>query len=208
MRKFIRRCAVALLGAAALAQGGTADASDYCNPSQKSWDPCYDPGKSQPPQERAGTTLPPAECDDLELQVSLPLGQLTCRAVNLADGDARGRAERVSVDGSGSFLAVEYIYAGLRSYIYRTNPAQVAEASGLKTVGGERGAQFRLHDFDIRRFAQSDLLECVAFTRHWGHVPQSPGYRHRISGIYCSARAADLADANLDRVLAGIEPGG
>src|SRR5438876_635155 len=47
---------------------------------------------------------------------------------------------------------------------------------------------------------------CAAFTKHWGHVPQTTGYRHRIAGVYCSAREIDTADDSLNQLLGSIEP--
>jgi hypothetical protein len=64
-----------------------------------------------------------------------------------------------------------------------------------------------MQGFDVWRFEGTVGLHCTAFVKHWGHVPQTPGYRHRIVGIYCSQRASDVADAHLDEVLASIEPG-
>lgn len=208
MGNLIRRCIFALQGAAALACVEPTDASAFCNPTHQAWDPCYDPDDAKQTEQQTSTTLPSADCDELELKVARPVGRMTCKAASISDDDARARAEIVVVDASGGFMAVEYINAGVRTYINRTTPAAVAEDAGLRTIGGARGAQFRLQDFDVRHFAQAGGSECVAFAKHWGHVPQSPGYRYRVTGVYCASSMTDLEESNLDRVLAGIEPGG
>lgn len=208
MRIPVTRLIFGMLGVAILASTGPADARAYCNPSHQAWDPCYDPGDARQTGEESGATLPSTDCDNLELKVARPAGQMTCKAASISDADARARTEVVIVDVSDGFLVVEYINAGVRTYIDRTTPTAVAEDAGLRSIGGARGAQFRLQDFDVRHFNQSGGSECVAFAKHWGHVPQSPGYRYRITGVYCAGNPFDLEEANLDRVLAGIEPGG
>lgn len=208
MRRPVRRRFLAMLSMATLALVASEDARAYCNPTHQAWDPCYDPSDAQQTDEETGATLPPTDCNNLDLKVARPAGRMTCKAASISDDDARARAEIVIVESPGGFLAVEYLNAGVRTYIERTNPAAVAEDAGLRTIGGERGAQFRLQEFDVRHFVQSGGSDCVAFAKHWGHVPQSPGYRYRITGVYCTGAASDLEEANLDRLLAGIEPGG
>lgn len=208
MGKPVRRCILALLGAAVLACVGPIDALAFCNPAHQAWDPCYDPDDAKQPEQQTGRSLPPADCGDLDLKVAQPAGRMTCKAASISGDDARARAEIVVVDMVGGFIAVQYINTGVRTYISRTTPTAVAEDAGLRTIGGTRGAQYRLQDFDVRHFAQTGGSECVAFAKHWGHVPQSPGFRYRITGVYCAGNPSDLAEATLDRVLAGIEPGG
>ena len=208
MEKLVRRCILALLAVAVMACLDPTEAAAFCNPTHQAWDPCYDPDVAKQPEQQTGKSLPPADCEDLDLKVAQPAVRMTCKAASISGDDARARAEIVVVDMAGGFMAVQYINAGVRTYIGRTTPTAVAEDAGLRTIGGARGAQFRLQDFDVRHFAQTGGSECVAFAKHWGHVPQSPGYRYRITGVYCAGNPSDLEEANLDRVLAGIEPGG
>jgi hypothetical protein len=190
---------------------GPSGARAYCNPNHQSWDPCYDGKNLKPPQEDAGSPLANAACGDLLLHVGASLGNATCRAANVSDADARARAETVSADGSGRFFFAEYVQAGIHTYIVRQQPSDILDETDLKPKADDWGPQLELQGFDVRRFNASvgtGIAHCASFTKHWGHVPQSTGYRHRIIGIYCSAREADIADDSLDRLLGSIEPSG
>jgi hypothetical protein len=184
-----------------------ASADSYCNPSHGSWDPCYKKSDSTAEKKDSGRKLPDAACENLDLRVRADIGEQTCRAASVSDADARARAEIVNAMGAGTIFLAEYINAGIRTYVYRSTPSDVAEQTGLEQAAGEPESRFEMKKFDVWRFKGTVGMYCTAFVKHWGHVPQTPGYRHRIVGIYCSQRAADIADAHLDEVLASIEPG-
>ena len=187
-------------------------ASAYCNPAHQAWDPCYDVGKLKPPQKEPDRPLANAACGDLALRVTASVGDQTCRAANISDADAHGRAESVSAKGAGTFFFAQYMEAGVRTYIVRLQPADVASGTGLKTSADDWEPQVEIQGFDVRRFRANvggaGIAHCTAFTKHWGHMPQTTGYRYRIAGIYCSAHEADIADDSLNQLLGGIEPSG
>jgi len=172
---------------------------------------CYDGTKLKPPQEEADKPLASSSCEELELRVAASIGQQACRAANLSDADAHGRAETISGEGPGTYFIAQYLQAGIHTYVMRRNPSDVADGAGLKAIAGEWGPQIEIQGFDLRRFKAiiggSDI-HCAAFTKHWGHVPQTTGYRHRIAGVYCSAREIDTADDSLNQLLGSIEPSG
>ena len=184
-------------------------ASAFCNPSH-TWEGCYDGKKLQPPQEPE-RPLGNAACDDLALQVAASIGTQSCRAASISDSDARGRAETVTAEGRGTFFFAEYLQAGIRTYIIRLQPSDVIADSDLKPKAGDWGPLMEIQGFDVRRFRAiigGRTAHCSAFTKHWGHMAQTTGYRHRITGIFCSAHEDDLADDNLNQLLGSIEPTG
>lgn len=199
---------VLMVGFAGVVLGPSA-ARAYCNPNHQAWDLCYDGTKLKPPQERADKTLAHSLCEDLELRVAASIGQQACRSANVSDADAHGRAETISADGAGTFFLAQYLQAGIHTYIIRRNPNDVTDDAGLTAIAGEWGPQIEIQGFDLRRFRASvdgSDIHCAAFTKHWGHMPQTTGYRHRIAGVYCSAREVDTADDNLNELLGSIEP--
>jgi hypothetical protein len=154
----------------------------------------------------SGLRLPDAACDDLDLRVGAEVGEQTCRAASISDVDARARAEVVNAMGAGTIFLAEYINAGLHTYIHRSNPRDIAEKTDLEKAPGEPEARFQMQGFDVWRFKSTIGMQCAAFVKHWSRVSRTPGYRHRIVGLYCSQRASDVADAHLTEVLASIEP--
>jgi len=183
----------------------------YCNPSHQGWDPCYDGKTLKPPQEGPGSPLANAACGDLVLRIAAPLGSETCRAANVSHADARGRAETVTAQGSGRFFFAEYVQAGVHTYIVRQQPSDVIDGTDLHPKADDWEPQIEMQGFDVRRFSASvggTTTHCASFTKHWGHMPQTTGYRHRIIGIYCSGHEDDLADDSLNELLGGIEPSG
>jgi hypothetical protein len=189
---------------------GPSGASAFCNPSHV-WEGCYDGKKLQPPQGEPDRPLGNATCDDLALQVSASIGTQSCRAASISDSDARGRAETVRAEGPGTFFFAEYLQAGIRTYIIRLQPSDVIADSDLKPKADDWGPLIEIQGFDLRRFRAvvgGRTAHCSAFTKHWGHMPQTTGYRHRITGVFCSAREDDLADDNLNQLLGSIEPTG
>jgi hypothetical protein len=88
----------------------------------------------------------------------------------------------------------------------------VAGEAGLNAIADGWESQIEIQGFDVRRFRASvggiGIARCTAFTKHWGHMPQTTGYRHRIVGIYCSLDEDDTADDRLDRLFGSIEPSG
>jgi hypothetical protein len=187
--------------------GGARPAAAFCNPSHQAWDPCDKQDDPTSAEQKPDRQLPGIRCEDLDLRVRADVGAQTCQAGGLSNGDARGRAEIVSAEGAGSFFLAEYVNAGMRTYVQRSSPAEIAKRTGLMS-DGDSSATSRMQGFDVRRFKGVIGMHCTAFTKHWGHMPQTPGYRHRIAGVYCSIRESDVADSNLDRLLASIEPSG
>lgn len=198
-----------IVGLAALA-AGSSGAQAYCNPSHH-WDPCLDNTAPKPPQESGGSRLANAPCADLALQVPASLGSQTCRAANISNADARGREETVRVNEAGRFFFAEYVQAGIHTYIIRRQPTEIVGYTDLKPRPDDWESQIEIQGFDARRFHASvggGTAHCVSFTKHWGHMPQTTGYRHRIIGIYCSAYEGDIADDSLNDLLGGIQPSG
>jgi len=159
----------------------------------------------------AAGSLAPADCNDLDLHIDASFGTPTCRAASLSNADARGRAESVQTKGALSFVYAEHVVAGIHTYIERSAPKDVVDRTNLADRTKDWGPQFENHGFAVRRFAVTTEtggldLHCVAFAKHWGHVPQSTGYGHRIVGFYCSALDQDVADAGIDRLLASVRP--
>jgi hypothetical protein len=154
----------------------------------------------------SGIRLAEADCDDIDLQVSAEIGEQSCRAASLSNSDARARVETVNALGAGTLFFAEHMNAGLHTYIHRSTPAEVAERADLKKAAGEPDARLQAQGFDVWRFKDAGGMHCAVFTKHWSRVPRTSGYRHRIVGIYCSQRAADVADARLNDVLASVEP--
>jgi hypothetical protein len=150
--------------------------------------------------------LPDADCKDLDLRVGAAVGEQTCRAASLSNVDARARAETVNALGAGTIFLAEYLNAGRHTYLHRSAPADIVEGTGLKNAPGESEARFPMQGFDVWRFKDTGGMHCAAFAKHWSRVSRTPGYRHRIVGVYCSQRAADVADAHLNDVLASNEP--
>jgi len=188
---------------------GSSAAQAYCNQAHQAWDPCYDVQKMKPPQAEADRPLAHAACDDLDLHVTAAIGTQTCRAANVSDADAHGRAEIVSAEGAGAFFFAEYLQAGVRTYIIRLQPGDVVDQTDLKPSVSGWEPQIEIQGFDVRRFRAgvgAGTAHCAAFTKHWGHMPQTTGYRHRIAGIYCSGRGSDTADDRLTLLLGSIEP--
>jgi hypothetical protein len=157
-------------------------------------------------EEEGGLRLPNAACNDLDLRVGAPVGEQTCRAASLSNADARARAEIVNALGAGTIFMAEYINAGMHTYVHRSTPMEIAEKTGLEKARGEEETRFHMQGFDVWRFKATAGMHCATFAKHWSRVSRTPGYRHRIIGVYCSQRASDVADAHLDQVLAGIEP--
>ena len=65
-------------------------------------------------------------------------------------------------------------------------------------------------DFRVRRFkaTMSDgksHADCFGFSHYAGHVPQSTGYRHHISGFYCDFSGSQPADSRIEQLLGAIE---
>jgi len=165
-----------------------------------------------PDAAMAAGGLAPADCSDLELQIDASFGTPTCQAASVSNSDARGRAESVQTKETLSFVYAEHIIAGVRTYIQRAAPKDIVDRTNFADRAKDWGPQFDNHDFAVRRFTLGGVsgegdLHCVAFAKHWGHVPQSSGYGHRIMGFYCSALAADVADVGLDRLLGTMKPG-
>jgi hypothetical protein len=147
-----------------------------------------------------------ADCDDLDLRVGAAVGEQTCRAASLSNVDARARAETVNALGAGTIFLAEYLNAGRHTYVHRLAPGDVVEGTGLKKAPGEPEARFQMQGFDVWRFKDAGGMYCTAFAKHWSRVQRTPGYRHRIVGVYCSQRAADVVDAHLNDVLGSIKP--
>jgi hypothetical protein len=179
-----------------------AAAARYCDASF----PCYKQGELAADKKDSGRRLPNAACEDLDLRVGADVGEQSCRAASISDADARARAEILSALGAGTIFLAEHINTGLHTYVHRSAPGDVAEKLGLQKVPGGPEARLQMQGFDVWRFKSEDGLQCAAFAKHWSRVPRSSGYRHRIVGVYCSQRASDVDDANLDKVLASIEP--
>jgi hypothetical protein len=150
--------------------------------------------------------LPEADCKDLDLRVGAAVGEQKCRAASLSNVDARARAETVSALGAGTIFLAEYLNAGRHTYVHRSTPAEVVEGTGLDKAPGGPEARFQMQGFDVWRFKDAGGMHCASFAKHWSRVQRTPGYRHRIVGVYCSQRAADVDDARLDEVLASIRP--
>jgi hypothetical protein len=197
-----------LIAALAALVAGSSGAQAYCNPSHH-WDPCLDSTAAKPPQDEGRSRLANAPCGDLALQVPAALGTQACRAANISDADARGREETVRVNEAGRFFFAEYVQAGIHTYIIRRQPTEIVAHTDLKPEPGDWEAQTEIQGFDARRFSASGgTAHCVSFTKHWGHMPQTTGYRHRIIGLYCSAHAEDIADDSLNDLLGDIQPSG
>lgn len=181
-----RRAASTILAGLILGLGSVvaepAAADPFCNRSL----PCYKKGELAADDD-GGLRLPNAACDDLDLRVGTEVGEQTCRAASISDADARARAEIVNAMGAGTIFLAEYINAGLHTYVHRSTPSDIAEKTGLEKARGEPEARFQMQGFDVWRFKGTVGLHCAAFAKHWSRVPRTPGYRHRIGGVYCSA---------------------
>ncbi|MGH6928669.1 MAG: hypothetical protein ACREEV_10160 [Dongiaceae bacterium] len=156
--------------------------------------------------EEGGLRLPNAACDDIDLRVGAAVGEQSCRAASISDADARARAEVINALGAGSIFLAEYINAGMHTYVHRSTPREIAEKTGLEKARGEEETRFHMQGFDVWRFKATAGMHCASFAKHWSRVSRTPGYRHRIIGVYCSQRESDVADARLDQVFASIEP--
>jgi hypothetical protein len=186
-------------------------ASAFCNPSKALKQGCYDGKKLQPPQGEPDRPLGNAACGGLALQVAASIGTQTCRAANISDSDARGRAETVSAEGQGRFFFASYLQAGIHTYLIRRQPSDVVADTELKPSADDWEPPIEIQGFDVRRFSTRvgvSTVHCSAFTKHWGHVAQTTGYRHQIIGIYCSDDENDVADDDLNQLLGSIEPTG
>jgi hypothetical protein len=157
-------------------------------------------------ERAADSRLAEADCNDLDLRVGAEIGEQSCRAASLSNVDAQARAEAVNALGAGTIFLAEYLNAGRHTYIHRAAPADIVDSAGMKKAPGKEESRFATQGFDVWRFEDTGGMRCAAFTKHWSRVPRTPGYRHRIVGVYCSQRAADVADAHLNEVLASIEP--
>src|SRR6266850_2487304 len=87
---------IAVIAGLVVVAAGPSGASAFCNPSKVLKQGCYDGTKLKPPQEEADKPLANSSCEELELRVAASIGQQACRAANLSEADAHGRAETIS----------------------------------------------------------------------------------------------------------------
>ncbi len=164
-----------------------------------------------PPLPAAGQAE--SSCAALTLRVAgLPeAAGAHCEVHKLGGGDGTGTNEFIRIVGPASIFIVSHTYVGLRTYVIRRGIKDfIAEIEGFETTENWADEQDN-GDFTVRRFdakirgGNSGPAACFGFTRYSGHVPNSGGYRHNISGFYCDFLKRDLAAARIDELIASIK---
>ncbi len=154
-----------------------------------------------------------SDCDGLTIKVTgLPAaGEAECEQRKIGGGDGTGTNEFIRIVGPASIFIVSHTYVGLRTYVIRRGIKDfIADIEGFETTENWADEQDD-GDFTVRRFdakirgGNSAPAACFGFTRYSGHVPNSGGYRHNISGFYCDFLKRDLAAARIDELIASIK---
>ncbi|MGH6934183.1 MAG: hypothetical protein ACREEE_17335 [Dongiaceae bacterium] len=145
---------------------------------------------------------------DIHVKSDAVSGNQNCKDGQTGGGDnGTALTESIEIKGSGSYLYVSHLAAGVRTYLNQRN----FEALVQDGTNFDRVENFTVHPsinkFSVRKFTgfmESDnrSYPCFALARYSGHV--FSGYRHLVAGFYCEFIGEEVADTRVDEVMASI----
>jgi hypothetical protein len=158
-----------------------------------------------------------ADCDKLDIALE-PAADF--RSIECETGEDRGGMEKAGVTSTSieghdalSFIVVFHDRAGSHTYLRQTDPRGLfSRTLDLDIENSWATSSFVSNRFTVRTFfgkleSQPEKVPCFAFVRFVGHVPQNPGYRHMVGGLYCELVPSDepVTRARIDQMTAKIK---
>lgn len=165
----------------------------------------------------AAVEMSDADCDDLDVSLE-PAADF--RSIDCESGVERGGMERAGVSSAYiegqdalSFIVVFHDRAGSHTYLRQTDPRGLFSGTlDLDIEGSWATSSFVSNRFTVRTFfgnleSQPEKVPCFAFVRFIGRVPQTPGYRHMVGGLYCELVPSDepVTRTRIDQMTAKIK---
>lgn len=165
----------------------------------------------------AAVDMRDADCDKLDISLE-PAADF--RSIDCETGEERGGMERAGVTSTSieghdalSFIVVFHDRAGSHTYLRQTDPRGLFSRTLDLDIEGSWGTtSFVMNRFTVRTFfgkleSQPEKVPCFAFARFIGHVPQTPGYRHMVGGLYCELVPSDepVTRTRIDQMTAKIK---
>jgi hypothetical protein len=165
----------------------------------------------------AAVDMRDADCDDLDVSLE-PAADF--RSIDCESGEERGGMERAGVSSAYiegqdalSFIVVFHDLAGSHTYLRQTDPRGLFSGTlDLDIEGSWATSSFVSNRFTVRTFfgklqSQPERVPCFAFARFIGRVPQTPGYRHMVGGLYCELVPSDepVTRTRIDQMTAKIK---
>jgi hypothetical protein len=152
-----------------------------------------------------------ADCGDLRVSYSGPAGKTTCTVDhNTGDADARATYETIIVERPGTVLFIAFVQAGMRTYINRAELRSSLEK--VKELGrmtdwttAPQGYGFNAQRFSAD-FNTGTRSACFGFFKQEGVPIGAPGLgvAKQLLGFYCAPGRTDIADDEIDGILAAI----
>ena len=142
-----------------------------------------------------------ADCDDLDIALE-PAADF--RSIDCEFGEKLGGMEKPGVTSTSitaedalSFIVVFHDRAGSHTYLRQSDPRGLfSKTLDLDIEGSWSTTTFVSNRFTVRTFfgkleSQPEKVPCFAFNRYIDRVPQTPGYRHMVGGLYCELVPSD-----------------
>ncbi len=158
-----------------------------------------------------------ADCDDLDISLE-PAADF--RSIDCESGEDRGGMEKAGVSSASieghdalSFIVVFHDRAGSHTYLRQNDPRSLfGKSLKLDVENSWSAGTFISNRFTVRTFfgkleSQPEKVPCFAFSRYIGRVPQTPGYRHMVGGLYCELVPSDepVTRIRVDQMTAKIK---
>ena len=152
-----------------------------------------------------------SDCASLEIQLkdSAEFRKIECDQHDFSSGGIFGTEEMIRATSPRSLLVVRHLIAGNRTYLIESSPQKLIERGFDKSedwAAAPGGGGFVVMRF--RGWLKSQpthSLACFGFARFTGHVDHSPGYRHGLSGFYCTDQMDAVSDADTRRLMASMK---
>jgi len=155
-----------------------------------------------------------ADCASLTIHLKdIPeAAQAKCEAGGFDSGNyGNATEELIQIDRPAYWLVVEHLSTGVRTYVIRRGVKDIiGEFSVFENIE-DWSDETEVADFTVRHFkatmkgGSSTPVPCVGFSHYSGHVPQTTGYRHHISGFYCNFTTSPPTDTRIEQLLSAID---
>jgi hypothetical protein len=154
------------------------------------------------------------ECSDLAIRLKTPPPSSTVRCGHSDFGgggdQGSGRDEYIQIMGTDSVSVISHAAAGTRTYMLRLGVKEVMHNYSIfqstDNWGDEtESGRFTTRSFDGKLSGSGAKVLCVGFVHFTGHVANTTGYRHLISGFSCSFGGARPTDGRIDDLVGSID---
>ena len=165
-------------------------------------------------QARPVLALSAEECASLSIRIkNLPeTSSMRCGSREFGGGgdQGSGRDEFIQIMGADSVSIVSHSSAGTRSFMVRLGVKEVMHNYRIFESTDNWGDETESGRFTVRRFdakltGSGTKVLCVGFVHFTGHVANSTGYRHLISGYSCGFGGTRPTDGRIDQLVGSID---